>query len=97
MLMNFWNIIFSGVCIYIYKCVHKINPTHCETLLSGFGDVDDIGPGLHFVELCAGSHRLTSVALEYNLKAVAMDAASLDEIKSKDPITFIGDLYHQHQ
>ena len=95
--MNFWNINFR-VCAYIYihVCI-KINPTQCETLLSGFGDVDDIGPGLHFVELCAGSHRLTSVALEYNLKAIAMDAASLDEIKSKDPITFVEDLYHQHQ
>ncbi len=37
----------------------------------------DPGEHLHFLELCAGSHRLTDVALEFGMRALAMDASHL--------------------
>ena len=43
----------------------------------GFGDVE-VGAQLNFLELCAGSHRLADVALEFGLKSLAMDASCLD-------------------
>ena len=43
---------------------------------SDFGAVPD-DKQLHFLELCAGSHRLTDVAGEYGLSALAMDAPHL--------------------
>ena len=66
---------------YLLNCAGQedqfiVNPPFSSSL-SGFGDVDDIGPGLHLVELCAGSHRLSTIALEYHLKSLAMDASNL--------------------
>lgn len=40
----------------------------------GYGDTPR-QQGLHFLELCAGSHHLTDVALEFGLQAHAMDAS----------------------
>ena len=40
----------------------------------GFGEVDQ-KMHLHFLELCAGSHRLSDVAMEYKLRALAMDVS----------------------
>ncbi len=40
---------------------------------SGFGDVPE-GSELHFIELCAGAHRLCDVACDSGMKAMAMDA-----------------------
>lgn len=40
----------------------------------GFGDPD---APLHVLELCAGAHRITDVALEYGLCALAMDVPQL--------------------
>lgn len=43
----------------------------------GFGEVDQ-KMHLHFLELCAGSHRLSDVAMEYRLRALAMDVPGLE-------------------
>lgn len=40
--------------------------------ISGYGVVDEENH-LHFLEICAGSHRLTDCALDLGLKAHAMD------------------------
>ena len=45
--------------------------------LSGL-DVPDQGEHLHFLELCAGAHRLTDAATDYGYSALAMDVPSLN-------------------
>ena len=43
-----------------------------QHLARGFGTTDD-DRALHFVEVCAGSHRLTDAALDCGLKGHALD------------------------
>ena len=44
----------------------------CDTQSSGYGSVDE-NDGLHFVELCAGSARLTEVHREFGYATLPMD------------------------
>lgn len=61
--------------IFKYRCIHlrfsygfKL-VRHCRP---GFGEPSH-GERLHFLELCAGAHRLTDTACEFGLNALAMD------------------------
>ena len=45
----------------------------------GFGEIDEM-MHLHFLELCAGSHRLSDVAAEFNLRALAMDVTHFQQV-----------------
>lgn len=49
--------------------------------ISGYGVVDE-GNHLQFLEICAGSHRLTDCALDLGLKAHAMDDPCLHYLES---------------
>ena len=46
-------------------------------LIRTYGDVVEPSMGLHFIEICAGSHRLTDSCLEFLLASSAVDARSL--------------------
>lgn len=49
---------------------------------SGIGEVNPDAK-LQFLELCAGSHRLTDCAMEYGLAAHAFDAPKLNKITGR--------------
>lgn len=52
-------------------------------MFRGFGDVT-ADQQLHFLEICAGSHRLTDSAIEHGMNAHAMDVALVKIISCKN-------------
>ena len=92
----FWGSSQDGnfACAVSCECEAYISSTHDYIILhrksaalSGL-DVPDETEKLQFLELCAGSHRLTDAALEYGYSALAMDVPSLNKYRM-DSTTFL--------
>ena len=66
--------------------LHQVANAFCEFGFRGYGSTEP-QQALDFLEVCAGSHRITSAAAEFGLRATALDDTWLDFHLKNDTFT----------